>query len=557
MSNPASAGVTSFSLLDEPWIPVHGANGARELSLLEVFAESAQVQQVTGEVPTQTFATMRLLLAITRRALGTDLVDEESWAELWNGGFPAARVSAYLEAHRDRFDLLDQVAPFYQAPGVHTAKHEMKDLTPLLFDVPSNNRLFTTRSGRSLERISYAEAARWLVHAQAFDISGIKSGLVGDDRVRGGRGYPIGTGWAGAIGGVLVEGGSLSETLLLNLKAMPEEIVAFDLAPWEREPDSAAARRNAQPRGPVDLLTWQARRIRLVHDGAWVTGCVLGNGDPIAPQNQFKFEHMTAWRYSEPQSKKFGHAVFMPRGYQDGRALWRGVNGLMARQLPAPGGKDGPRGFAPGVLEWIAELQEKDLLPIEQRVAVRALGVLYGSQSSVVSEIFDDTVFLPLVALDEQGETQLAAAVKSAVAATDAAIRSYGHLARNLALAAGSSRDESAGPQEAAQAEGYAAVDHAFRDWLAGLDPKQDPVEQADTWKWSARKILRGLGGHQINSAAPRAWTGRTVDLGMGGGVTFLCTSIAESKFQLALELALAPIGRPADMTESNTGGTE
>ena len=57
-----------------------------------------------------------------------------------------------------------------------------------------------------LERISWAEAARWLVHVHAFDPSGIRSGAVGDPSVKGGKGYPIGPGWTGQVGVVIVEG---------------------------------------------------------------------------------------------------------------------------------------------------------------------------------------------------------------------------------------------------------------------------------------------------------------------------------------------------------------
>ncbi|NYN06610.1 type I-E CRISPR-associated protein Cse1/CasA, partial [Salmonella enterica subsp. enterica serovar Typhimurium] len=74
--------------------------------------------------------------------------------------------------------------------------------------------------GRS--KLSFAEAARWLVHTQAYDYSGIKPGVEGDPRVKGGKGYPIGTGWSGMTGGTVIRGTTLLETLLLN--STPEAI---------------------------------------------------------------------------------------------------------------------------------------------------------------------------------------------------------------------------------------------------------------------------------------------------------------------------------------------
>lgn len=73
----------------------------------------------------------------------------------------------------------------------------MTALSRLVPDVPAGHPFFTTRSGADLKSMTFAEAARWVVHCQAYDPSGIKSGAVGDAQVKGGRGYPIGTGWCG------------------------------------------------------------------------------------------------------------------------------------------------------------------------------------------------------------------------------------------------------------------------------------------------------------------------------------------------------------------------
>ncbi|MGV7400563.1 type I-E CRISPR-associated protein Cse1/CasA, partial [Mycobacterium kansasii] len=87
-------------------------------------------------------------------------------------------------------DLFDPVAPFFQVAGLRTAKDDVFSLDRIVADVPNGEPLFTTRSGADLARMAPAEAARWLVHAHAFDPSGIKSGALGDDTVKGGKGYP-------------------------------------------------------------------------------------------------------------------------------------------------------------------------------------------------------------------------------------------------------------------------------------------------------------------------------------------------------------------------------
>lgn len=531
----------SFSLLDEGWIPcLFDDSSVRELGLKQVFAEASRVRDIVGELPTQTFAIARLLLAILHRALGEELESARSWARLWESGLPVEVVHDYLEEFRERFDLLHPETPFYQVAGLHTAKNEVKGIEALLFDVPSNFRLFTGRTGSALDALSFAEAARWLVHAHAYDVSGIKSGMVGDDRVKGGKGYPIGVGWVGAIGGVLVEGENFAETLLLNLVPSGGSI-ADDTPPWERDPDTAAARTEESPRGAVDLLTWQSRRIRLVSDGSRVTGCVLGNGDRISPHNLHRLEALSAWRFSRPQTQKNkGIPVYMPRLHQPDRALWRGISGLTVQRSGRAAAGGPPEGFPPPVLEWLVQLQEEEFLPRTQRIAPRAIGVEYGTQSAVVAEVIDDRLLMPLAALDADGRPEISARARAAVEAADRAVRELGQLAGNLALAAGGDAE---GPRARAREEGYAALDLPFRAWLSelGVDPGHDPETQLDEWKQRVRGIVTRLARARVAAAGSAAWQGRMVR-GFASERR-ITTSIAEAWFDRGLRRALTQLG--------------
>src|SRR5690606_17264086 len=170
----------------------------------------------------------------------------EHWREIAHG-WPGVVVDVerYLRKFDDRFFLFHSVHPFFQVADLRTSKGDISGLEKLIVDVPNGAPFFTTRIGPGLQRISFPEAARWLVHVQAFDPSGIRSGAVGDPRVKGGRAYPIGTSWAGQIGGISVVGDNLRETLIFNLVAAsaPEiDLVSGpqDLPPWERPPLTAA-----------------------------------------------------------------------------------------------------------------------------------------------------------------------------------------------------------------------------------------------------------------------------------------------------------------------------
>lgn len=533
-TTPPSSSVepSNLNLIDDPWIAVRWLGGrTSEVSIRETFHRAHEIRDIAGELPTQTFSILRLLLAILYRAID-DRITPGSWSELWRNGFPLDDIDGYLDAFHDRFWLLGGERPFFQVADLVTARGEMKDVSPLIFDLPSNNRLFTNRAKSGATSLPLAEAARWLVNVQAFDASGIKSGAVGDDRVKGGRGYPIGVGWSGHLGGVYARGRSLRETLLLNLvgeEAGIERDLDVDIPPWEEDhADTAAEREGLIPRGPVRLSTWQSRRVRLVAEGDRVIACLVANGDRLTPQNMQGLEPMTAWRYSDPQSKKAKQNTYMPREHLRGRALWRGIGALLpgvARPVPK---LNIDSGLVPGVVNWVAHLEGLvDGLP---PLRLRAVGVVYGSNNAVVDETLDDTVLLPLALLREHNRP-LAAQAEHAVSLADEGAYAVRRLAENLERAAGGTGEAS---KDRAIEAAYAALDGPYRSWLASLGDGDDPLDAIEAWKRAARGILREVGSDLLAQAGPAAWVGREVR--HGGSIEFVAAPRAESWFLRALD---------------------
>ncbi len=501
-----------FNLVDRPWITVLGVGGqAREVSLRQSFAEAEGTSEIVGELPTQGLAILRLMLAILHRASGGP-ADLGRWSGMRQSWPDVARgVEAYLRRFHDRFDLRHPSVPFFQVADLRTASDGVSGLEKLIADVPNGAPFQTTRLGRGIERISWAEAARWLVHAQAFDPSGIRSGAVGDPRVRGGKGYPIGPGWCGQIGAVHVTGDSLAETLMLNLMVpgagVDVETGPADLPPWERVPlDQRPDPGNGgEPRGIVDVYTWQARRVRLVGDDDGVTGVVLAQGDKLTPQNRIRVEPLTGWRYSEPQTKKFRQTTYMPRVHDPERALWRGLNGLISQteQSSVAGVR---RYLQPAVLLWLARLRHEELVT-QRLVRLHAVGYTYGPQQSTFAELVDDSVVVPVELLVDAIVGQ---AALDAVDSTERAASELGRFARNLALAAGAS-DQSEGYRNRARAAAYAAVDGPFRAWLTTLDGGADVRQALTSWESEVLRIVRALGRDEVERAATAAWRGRSV----------------------------------------------
>lgn len=526
-----------FSLLDEPWVLVRtGSHGAEEVSLRDLFRRASEIGEIVGDVPTQGFAILRLALAVLHRALGGPR-DERAWDALWAREEPPVDViDAYFDRYSERFDLFHPRAPFFQVAGLHTARNEFSGLEILIADVPPGHPYFTTRIGRGIERITAAEAARWLVHLQAFDISGIKSGAVGDARVKGGRGYPIGTGWAGNLGGLYVAGENLWQTLVLNAIPYDQPSLAVfgtrDRPAWEAEPPDGPSEDPdvvLRPYGPTDLYTWQSRRVLLKGDRDGVTGVVVANGDKLTPQNRWRFEPMTAWRRSEAQQKKLGQdLVYMPLAHVPARAMWRGLSSLLP--LVAPRGKadGGQRYVTASVVEWAARQ-----LGARRKVTLRAIGMAYGTMNAKIDDIIDDRLFVSTAVLSPT-DPAIPQTVIEAIEASEAAVSALRNLASNLVRAAGGSDSTlSDGARARAAEQAYAAFDVPFRRWLADLSPDVDSVEARSDWYRQARRIVRRLGADLVNAAPPDAWVGRVVNNRR------ITTPEADGWFQAAVATAL------------------
>lgn len=512
----------SFNLTTEPWVRVLLAQGRlAKLSLKEVFTRAPEIVDLAGDVATQDLAVKRLLLAIMHRSLvgPQNLREWRAFSQNW--GLVVAEVHDYLDDYAQRFDARSPTEPFMQVADLRSAKGDVAGLERLIADVPTGHPFMTTRLGRGISQISWAEAVRWLIHAHAYDTSGIKTGAVGDPRVKGGRGYPEGTGWCGQIGAVHLVGETLADTLMLNL-VVPSEIGVRsghdDVPVWERPPLSAAVdeTNGGQPRGLVDAYVWQARRIRLVGNPDAVTGVVLSYGDRMTPQNRMDVEPMTAWRFSEPQSKKSGRETYMPRVHDPERELWRGLSSLLPRARREHSGHDKKRpGLAPALMQWSAVLVDHDLLK-SALARVRATGVEYGSQSSTFAEIIDDQLDVPARILTD---ADMSDAVLRAAETTEEAVTVLAQLARNIAYAEGASPDLAGGRGALIREKAYREIGMEFRRWL--LDAAGSTgLDAIALWRTTLRKIVFRLGEAVVLHAAPDAWRGRSnqgrhIDLGL------------------------------------------
>ena len=545
MKNP------EYNLLDEPWIPVRLVDGTiTDVGLLELLRRTTDIADLACELPTQSIAIQRLILAIAYRVATPR--DTRDWVRQWEDGAPTEQMIEYLERWRDRFYLFGGRFPFMQVADLRTAKDAVSGLEKLIADVPNGEQFFTTRHGRALACIPPSEAARWLVHAQAYDPSGIRSGAVGDSQVKGGKGYPIGPAWCGHLGLVWLKGKDLDETLVLNL--IPASTAAlrgvdsstnWGACSWEDPEPENSVRGDYSLLDPAGtpkelsiprLLTWHSRRIRLVGDSSGVTGVVLAQGDKLAPQEMRLYEPQSLWRYSTPQSKKFKTDVYMPRKFEAGRALWRNLPGTLPTVITVQGvDKQPKREFLPSAtLSFHYQLDNASIQTTYPKVMrIQAVGVTYGPQEATFEDIYSDELTLSVAVMRVEHE-DLSAEIDRQVRLTEEVARDVGTLAANLARAAGESGDGAGdGARDRAKELFFSAVDSDFRAWLTQVDGLESARDVGCRWERTLRQHATDIQNELVRGASSSAIIGRKV------GNRYMNVGIAENYFRSALNKRL------------------
>ncbi|WP_345023086.1 type I-E CRISPR-associated protein Cse1/CasA [Actinomadura keratinilytica] len=392
-----------FSLIEQPWLRARlGDSRVEPLGLADVLARAGEITEIVVDLPTQFPALLRqVLLPVVVDALGAP-ADRRAWAERFGQGAftedEKEKINAYLHTYRERFDLFHPETPFGQVAGLRTAKDETKGSGLLVATQATGNNvpLFSSRSEADPPPLTPAEAALWLLHAHCWDTAAIKTGVVGDPKVKSGKTTGNPTGPLGQLGVVVPIGRTLYETLLLNI---PIGVQGRLGAPqWTRSIGPAWETRTAQ--GLLDLWTWQSRRIRLIPeqtaDGPRVCQVIVAAGDRLAATPDW--EPHTAWRVDRPAKKS---AKPGPLRHTPGKAIWRGLNALLAVEA-----SDTASFKTSELLDQVNGLLADEL--IDERYPLRAetFGMVYGNQSAIVEDVLHDLLPVPIAALRADGDVR-------------------------------------------------------------------------------------------------------------------------------------------------------
>ncbi|GLY68778.1 type I-E CRISPR-associated protein Cse1/CasA [Amycolatopsis taiwanensis] len=501
--------MSRFDLIREPWIPVEGAE-TPDVSLLDALVQAHEFGGLALADPLQAVALLRqVLLPVLFDATGLP-TSEDEWAERWSRGkIDGEVVGRYFEKRSDRFDLFHSVQPFAQVAGLRTEKNETKPVSLLLPSAATGNNvpLFSARTEAEPPDLTPAQAARALVAAQCWDTAAIKSGAVGDENVRGGKttGNPVAP--VGQLGVVVPLGATLFETFMLNTPIVRQGVKPGDQPQWMASP--ARPEWKTRPAtGLLDLLTWQARRVRLVPDedadgSVVVRRVVLAAGDRLSviPAE----EPHTAWvMVKKPRA---GQPSNRPLLHRPGREPWRGMAALLATKEPTAGNESSSR-----LLGQVAILCDEGLLPTDLRLQVLTVGIQYGNQSAVVEDVMLDLMPLPIAALPPDSEPRRL-------------LLQVADQAEQMRIAANQLGDEirratrtEALPWDKGQRLGDTLVHELtplVRRLLAGLQREPDRVDEANqAWRAAARACALAAAEPLLNAAPPQAFFGREAQNG-------------------------------------------
>ena len=515
-----------FNLLDEPWIIVTNLNGREEmLSLSEVLIKADNIRSLSGETSAQDLAILRLMLGILyavytrtdeyKKARDSKIKSKEKcievWKKIWNGNgksFLQKDIEPYFKDHYDGFWLFHDTRPFYQVPEIGKGSHYFpaKMIGEI---VESGNKvpLFPSRSGKSKEKLSFSEAARWLVYLSYFDDASTK-------KVNKNAGE-MSVGWLGRICPIYAMGSNLFETLLLNF-------VLFDTknpwkqedkkAPWEMPTPITNERRPISPPSePIELFTFQSRRIKLHADGDTVVGYTMLGGDQFSSEDYHK-EPMTMWAPVKNKSGKIeSWALPSNKSRNPSRQMWRDISPLLAKNV---------ENHQPRVVWWLYELDEA--IDID-RIQLCSLSVKYGNMQNGIDDIWSDSISMNAALLFSFSDRWIIR-ITELVEMTDKFVKSLGRLASNLALAAGAEYGSSSYAR--AMEDAYAELDYPFRIWLQKIDPIKDPINvRSKEWVDEARDIVLKQGKSLVDKAGHSAFVGRYAKaLNKKGEMEYYCS---------------------------------
>ncbi|NJK59596.1 MAG: type I-E CRISPR-associated protein Cse1/CasA [Oscillatoriales cyanobacterium SM2_1_8] len=341
--------MTSFNLVEQPWIPVVDRRWQiQEISLMALLETWQDWREIQAENPPTTYALYRFLLAILHRAYQgpTDL---DHWEEIRQDN--GKRAIAYLREYQECFDLLHPERPFMQDRAI--ANNESTPVYSFAeMQADNTSTVFSHEHQHSNYSISFSQAARLLIRLQGFDPTSLRGFY---PQCKGNRSAASTTTINAA--NVLVYDVNLQKILLQNLMQydpegeIPSAVQGEDQPSWETSYGGPPAK--TIPRGLIHYLTYPWRRLWLQCAAEKVTGIAITMGDSLPEAiSASQWECAIAYREDKPVRLSLD------------KQLWRDAHVFL---------QSAEKSHRPRIVEWFARLAYEEF--VQERVTLRVYGL--------------------------------------------------------------------------------------------------------------------------------------------------------------------------------------
>ena len=532
-----------YNLLDEKWIQVASKDNVEKVSIKELFAGAAKYKELAGDMKTQDFAVMRVMLAILHTVFSRfdsngdpyeffevdkksflqtgeleecDLEDYEdalyqTWIDIWNAKeFPKV-VYEYLEKWRERFFLYDDKYPFFQVTKEVIEKDAAgggefygKNINRLVSESNNKQAYFSPKDESYKEYIVDDELARWLITLQ---------GYIGtSDKKKVGSAKTYSKGWLYDLGGVYLQGNNLFETLMLNFVIAHNEnnnLLKMQKPCWEAE--NIEKNIESYFHNGIDniasLYTAWCREIFIdpnrTKEDKFV--CFIAKLPEIEHSDAF-LEPMTVWRYNDTGEYK---DKYRPRKHDLNKSMWRNF-GLLT------GVGEGTR--KPGVIEWLNKLgdisESEELGFNKENIILCAVCMLDDGNATSWAPIdeVEDSLNLKERVLVDTGDNGWIIRINKTISDTKAIIDTV--LKRFIFdLLEIRNMDKSDVSKYVEQF--YFRIDLSFRNWIESIDIDNDKDAKEIEWRNILKKAMKEYVDELVSNAGLRDYKGIETSTGV------------------------------------------
>ena len=532
-----------YNLLDEKWIQVASKDTVEKVSIKELFANAAKYKELAGDMKTQDFAVMRVMLAILHTVFSrfdskgdpyeffevdeksflqigeleeNDLEDYEdalyqTWIDIWNAKeFPKV-VYEYLEKWRERFFLYDDKYPFFQVTKEVIEKDAAgggefygKNINRLVSESNNKQAYFSPKDESYKEYIVDDELARWLITLQ---------GYIGtSDKKKVGSAKTYSKGWLYDLGGVYLQGNNLFETLMLNFVIAHNEnnnLLKSQKPCWEAE----TIEKNIELyfHNGIDniasLYTAWCREIFIdpnrTKEDKFV--CFIAKLPEIEHSDAF-LEPMTVWKYNDTGEYK---DKYRPRKHDANKSMWRNF-GLLT------GVGEGTR--KPGVIEWLNKLcdisESEELGFNKENIKLCAVCMLDDGNATSWAPIdeVEDTLNLKERVLVDTGDNGWIIRINKTISDTKAIIDT---VLKRFIFDLLEIRNMEKSDVSKYVEQFYFRIDLSFRNWIESIDIDNDKDTKEIEWQNVLKKAMKEYVDELVSNAGLRDYKGIETSTGV------------------------------------------